>query len=348
MQNDSAVFKGDKDRRDYLAELHSHLVEGDPTDALLLVEQKTLGLRNRNGDRIGLSIRNHDALAVNNWHDLWRSMAIPLTGNSSATAISLDMSWPGHFGREPNEDCELEPVIETNYFNDGVFPFSVTSRDEFQLACEYQHSPWRGAFDEIDGNLTIAGLSELYGRVQLQAAVANRTPEEEDAYQLNAALAAIGVHIATKRTIVAEGLPKPMAVLVGSNEDFPFFIAPVVTFEESNDFVRSTPKAETEKKAKATRPENLDSHENASVKEEGAFDDETSNKREQNRQRAEQWADQMTDRVADSIKSTIKQPATRKAIASVGSLALNIANSASKSNAQKRAIRELNKIFKKL
>jgi hypothetical protein len=55
---------------------------------------------------------------------------------------------------------------------------------------------------------------------------------------LAACTSAILLHLAVKRTIETQGVPKPLAVLVGSNEDFPFFDAPVMSVDETRDFVR--------------------------------------------------------------------------------------------------------------
>jgi hypothetical protein len=75
-------------------------------------------------------------------------------------------------------------------------------------------------------------MEALYGAVQQAGRSRGGDNAEGDAHALAAAIAAILLHLAVKRTIEQRGLPRRLAVIVGSNEDYPFFDAPVVTYDE--------------------------------------------------------------------------------------------------------------------
>jgi hypothetical protein len=148
------------------------------------------------------------------------------------TAVSFDLSSPSHFGLRPDENGNLSPVVETCFYCDGPFPFSVASRAEIAAVCTGYATPWQGAFEEVDASIKVIGMDRIYGFTKLYEGIRDRTPAEEDIYQLNAAIAAIIFHIAVKRAVIEQRLPRSMTVLAGSHDDFPFYTAPVITREE--------------------------------------------------------------------------------------------------------------------
>ena len=50
---------------------------------------------------------------------------------------------------------------------------------------------------------------------------------------LGASYIAVLVHLAVRETALRHGLPRPLAVLVGSNESYPFFDAPVIAASDA-------------------------------------------------------------------------------------------------------------------
>ena len=65
-------------------------------------------------------------------------------------------------------------------------------------------------------------MSALYGAVTAASIARNQDDAAGDAYVLAACTSAIVLHLAVRKAIRTKGLPKPLAVLVGSNEDIPF------------------------------------------------------------------------------------------------------------------------------
>lgn len=160
--------------------------------------------------------------------------------------LGIDLTGSCWDGAIPAIGEEVPPYIETNYYSDTAgLAFSTATRAEICAAYSGHGSPWTGNFAEIDGAVTVEGLSKLYSAV-VNGKVAGHGDREDalgDAYVLAACAAAILLHLAVKRHIAAHGLPREMAVIVGSNEDFPYFDAPVVAVDEARALMPALPSA---------------------------------------------------------------------------------------------------------
>lgn len=241
------VFADDRERRQFLGELQEALRAGDPEQALSRAKEAFFRISNLDPNLAAL-VRETDVenLRIEGWPRR-KEHQFRLSDGNTVTAISIDISWPGHFAQAVSNgvishDYEkhggLKPALETNYFADrDDLSFSTADRNTLLEGYRGHRAIWTGEFDDIDGLLGIQGLDLLYGAVQQAYARTKSDPAYEDAYAISAAIAAILVHLAVKRAIANEGLPRPMAVFVGSNEDFPFFDAPVVSADEARQFV---------------------------------------------------------------------------------------------------------------
>ena len=259
-------FANDGERRQFLDGLQEALRSGDPELALSRAKEALFQVPNLDPE-LGSIVRETDvdSLHIEKWPRL-EEQQFRLGDENPVTAISIDISWPGHFAQSVSNgvishDYEkhggLKPALETNYFADRKdLSFSTADRKTLLEGYRGHRAIWTGEFDDIDGRLEIEGLDRLYGAVQRAYARTKTDPACQDAYAISAGIAAILVHLAVKRAIVHEGLPWPMAVFVGSNEDFPFFDAPVVSADEAKRFVpvfeaRNSERAADSAKAKA-------------------------------------------------------------------------------------------------
>ena len=148
------------------------------------------------------------------------------------TAISFDFSSPTHFGNKANASFELAPVIESASFEDDPYPFSRKSRA--QVAADSagwrNRCPWPGEQLDTGYGVSIEGLDRLYGsRERLPDWEVERSPAQEDLFWLESAIAAIALHLVVKKQVLVDGAPDCIAILTGSNDDYPFFHAIVFT-----------------------------------------------------------------------------------------------------------------------
>jgi hypothetical protein len=166
------------------------------------------------------------------WHHLRRL-------DASISAISFDLSWPGHYNFAPAPDAGRDPVIETSFYTDGAggVAFSTCNRETLAALCQSFTPAWQGEFDDVASGYGITGLSQLNGAVWNLTRPGREkeqplSPSDRDAGQLGQVSIAICVYQAVNRAVRLYGLPRPLAVLLGSNEAEPLFHAPIFTREE--------------------------------------------------------------------------------------------------------------------
>lgn len=159
---------------------------------------------------------------------------------TTITAIGIDFSWPGHFSPKTTDaNGNLEPVLETNYYEDmDIVQFSTATREQILAGYSGGHSEWQGHFSDIEVNLEVEGMERLYGAIWSARRPGDSDDAAGDIYVLATCASAIVLHLAVRDTIRTRGIGRPLAVLVGSNEDFPFFDAPVMSVDETRPYVR--------------------------------------------------------------------------------------------------------------
>ena len=174
------------------------------------------------------ALTQHD-VEVNGWDDaIARIAELERGGKAPITAIGVDISWPGHRDLRPDAAGELNPDIETNFYSDSAFPFSTSDRAGLLAGYSGHASEWQGAFEDIDSAITLAGIGDLYGAIWRLKAKNVRWIDEDRASALGAMLTQVLLHLAVRDSAPTHALPRPMAILVGSNEEYPFFDAPVL------------------------------------------------------------------------------------------------------------------------
>lgn len=150
------------------------------------------------------------------------------------TAIGVDIADSRQSRAVPDAAGYLPPYIETTYFSDNAFPFSESTRA--QLVEGYGQGPcvWQGAFEGIDDTISIADIDDIHGalfalQLKCQGDDAGSASEDErQAWLFGSAYLAVLIHQAVRNMALRGGLPRTLAVIVGSNDSYPGFDAPVI------------------------------------------------------------------------------------------------------------------------
>ncbi len=237
------AFADAEEQSGFRKRLEAMLREGEAEAALALVRQGLRAIADNGLPIVDIALgADPHALTLNGWDAVAATIAGEDAGGNAIAALGIDFSWPGHVGLEPDAAGHLAPHIETNYFADlAEIAFSAASREDILAGYSAYGSAWQGCFAVIDNAIAVEGLSALYGAVTTAARDRDSDTAAGDAYLLAACTSAILLHLAVRSAIAAGALPKPMAVLVGSNEDFPFFDAPVVSAEEARALMPDRP-----------------------------------------------------------------------------------------------------------
>lgn len=240
----STLFADEADVRDFERQIEALMRAGQADEAAVIVAA-ALGELAREGQPLAalcLAVQLDDTTLAG-WDGLAERLAELDAAGAAITAIGIDLSWPGHVGLEPDAAGILEPYLETSYYSDTAFAFSTSTRAAILDGYGNGSGAWVGGFEDIDNLIELRGLGEVYGAVvplveQLRH-TSDGDPLEADAMRIGAVFVAVQVHRAVRQAIATHGLPRALAVIVGSNESYPFLDAPVMSAEESAEFVRS-------------------------------------------------------------------------------------------------------------
>ena len=176
-------------------------------------------------------------LTVSGWRDIANRIERLDSLGSAVTAISIDLSDPGHLGLAPDPSRRMTPRVETHFYTDDAWAFSHCDRAGLLMGYENGASRWAGRFADVDDTIAIGGIDDLYGAVLLLQQVCRPGGTASDiqhrAYMLGASYVAVLVHLAVRDAALEHGVPRRLAVLVGSNESYPFFDAPVIAATEA-------------------------------------------------------------------------------------------------------------------
>lgn len=233
------AFADDTERRAFARRLEAMLREGEPDAALALVHQGLQAIADNGLPIVDIALGcDPRALVITGWDAVAATIASKEARGEPITALGIDFSCHGDI--PPDAAGHVAPYIETNYFADLTeIAFSTASRADILAGYSAYGSEWQGCFAEIDNAIAVEGLSALYGAVT--AAGGDSDDAAGDAHLLAACTNAILLHLAVRSAIAAGAVPRPMAVLVGSNEDFPFFDAPVVSADEARALMPNRP-----------------------------------------------------------------------------------------------------------
>lgn len=164
-------------------------------------------------------------ITVTGWEDIPGRLERLDAIGSPITALGIDLG-------DPEETGSMTLHVETRFYTDDGWPFS--RYDRARLLAGYEGTgarPWAGSLADVDDTIGIEGIDDLYGLVlglEYRRRDGEVSSTELRAHMLGASYIAVLVHLAVRETALQCGLPRPMAVLVGSNESYPCFDAPVI------------------------------------------------------------------------------------------------------------------------
>ncbi|WP_296675370.1 hypothetical protein [Novosphingobium sp.] len=152
------------------------------------------------------------------------------------TALSIAFGWPGEESPVPDADGRLNPLIETGYYTDDSFPFSVSAREDLLDGYSYHGCTWADDCEATESTLSLGGIDDLHGALAILEARLLESDEPDDdgirAGSLGACLLSVLLYQAVSDRIVRDGLPRPLCVMAGSNGVYPYFDAPVAGMPE--------------------------------------------------------------------------------------------------------------------
>lgn len=171
-------------------------------------------------------------LEVTGWHDLVQRIGELDSPGDPITAVGIDIC-----GMQAGLGATPVLAFETTYYTDQAWGFSHADREGICSGYHGTTNAWQGAFEDIDDALRVAGLDDLnavIAALEQHCHSGHATEEERRAFVVGACYLAVLIHQAVRDKARGEGLPRPMAVLVGSNEAYPWFEAPAVTAREGS------------------------------------------------------------------------------------------------------------------
>nr|WP_314464388.1 hypothetical protein [uncultured Novosphingobium sp.] len=164
------------------------------------------------------------------------------------TAIGIDIcQGPTETGR---------PFYGTAFYTDRAWPFSRAGRLDLAAACGADSPAWQGAAEDNGDTLNITGLEDLHAVIAAIGKLCESgmaTIEEQRACIVGACHLAVLTHQAIRDAAMAEGLPRPMALLVGSDGGYPGFEAAALAAAEGPPR-NAPPPAPSEPAKDAQRP----------------------------------------------------------------------------------------------
>ena len=177
-----------------------------------------------------LTVEAADLILIG-WDALGEAAARHDRPGRPVTALSIAFGWPGEDVPQPDAQGHLPPFIETSYFNDDSFPFSLSSREDLLEGYSFDGCTWSGDPQATDAALAVAGIDDLNGALAAleERLLATDEPGEDDlrAGSLGACLLSALLIQTVTQQIERDGLPRPLCVTAGSSGVYPYFDAPV-------------------------------------------------------------------------------------------------------------------------
>lgn len=234
----SQLFATEEEERRFRLKVEMMLREGKPDAALAAVDARLGEIAERPFARLALAVEP-ESIVITGWEKLSTTIDSLDVHGQPISAFGIDFCNPAQFGNKPDEAMNLRPVLETAFYCDDVFPFTTSDRQALVAGYGRAGPRWQGGFDHNDNEIGVTGLDAIYGRYHavLPHMEAGELTEltDYDAPRLTAMRTAVLLHIAVARAIEEQGLPRAMAVMVGSNDDYPWFDAPVITRDEYDE-----------------------------------------------------------------------------------------------------------------
>lgn len=229
----SKLFPCEAEERAFRAEIEQMLRKGCASEALAAVDAKLREIVEHPLAELALAAEP-SRVSVRGWEVLSETIeSLDLHGDP-ITAVAIHTSEPSGPDEGASASPRLEPVLETNFYCDEVFPFSGSDRDATNAA--FDRAPWKDRFEHRDHSLRIAGVGAPNGANPEAGPLIDSgdmpEPVDRDARQLTAIRTTVLLFMAVARAVEKQGLPRPMTVMIGSDDEFCRLSAPVVTRDE--------------------------------------------------------------------------------------------------------------------
>lgn len=240
----SNIFGNEEELFAFLGDVEALLRRGQPDVAAGLLESQLGDLADEGNDLAKLCLKVPvSAIRMVGWEQLGDKMKKLDRPGRPITAISIDISAPFEM---PVLDAKhgnfYEPDLDTVFYSDSLYKFTGSDRQMMMDAYTPKGPAWAGHFESVDNTIAVRGLGGLYGEVLLAQKRCRSDDHndamEQDAAAIASAFIAVRLHQAIKSTAEGRGMPRPFTLIVGNNESFPYFDAPVVTrleYEENLD-----------------------------------------------------------------------------------------------------------------
>jgi hypothetical protein len=175
-------------------------------------------------------------LSLSGWNTLGPAVGRHDRPGYPVTGLSIAFGWPGENAPQPDAEGVLRPHVQTSYFTDTAFPFSRSALEDLLDGYSLYGSSWSGDSVATDVTLSLEGVDDLHGALaRLEAQLlASEEPDEEGirAGSLGACLLSTLLVQAVNQRIEQDGLPRPLCVMAGSSDVYPYFDAPVAGMSE--------------------------------------------------------------------------------------------------------------------
>ena len=182
-----------------------------------------------------LTITSAD-LTISGWDQLAERLEKYDRPEAITTALGIGIGDPEDAGQRPDENGNLAPCIETTFFSDSAYPFSDADRDDLLEGYSSFGCEWQGNFEHSDETLSVEGIDDLYGAIaELENKVSRSDrpdPDDIEAGAVGACYIGVLIYQAVKDTVLTNGLPRPLSVLLVNSDGYPFFDAPVMSCDE--------------------------------------------------------------------------------------------------------------------
>jgi len=234
----SNLFRDEVELRQFLTDVELDLREGRSLDAIERVDF-ALGVLEEFDHPIAAMCRAcpPSAIRIRGWDKLAKRLSGLDQPDRLITAIGIDLSSHGDF--HANVDEEVAPYLETNFYSDNAFAFSNADRATICAGYGTLSSDWAGSAEHIDETIEISGIGRLNFAIDALESEhrleRSDDPLVSDAMVFAVAYRAVAVHHAVRTMVEAHGLPRPLTILVGSHDSYPFFDAPVITAGEYSE-----------------------------------------------------------------------------------------------------------------
>ncbi|AKM10388.1 hypothetical protein [Croceicoccus naphthovorans] len=239
----SNLFGSEDERQGFLDDVESLLRRGQPDVAAGLLEGQLGDLADDGDELARLCIKVPvSAVRITGWEQLAGKLEKLDRPGRPITAIGIDISAPFEMPELDDRHGNFyEPDLDTVYYTDSAFPFASASREMMMEEAQNAKAAWVGHFENVDATIGVRGLGGIYGEVLIAQKKCkdydHKNAMEQDSAVIASAFIAVRLHQAIKATAEGRGMPRAACLMVGNNESFPYYDAPVMTRPEYEEYL---------------------------------------------------------------------------------------------------------------